>query len=63
MEVVIEAKLKEIERNHDVRVLFACEAGSRAWGTHNESSDYDVRYFAFQLSKAYPRPFSAPTRS
>lgn len=33
MEKSIQAALMEIERARDVRILYACEAGSRAWGT------------------------------
>ncbi|MBS4174584.1 nucleotidyltransferase domain-containing protein [Bacillus sp. FJAT-49736] len=37
-------KLIEVEEEYHVRILFACEAGSRAWGLNSESSDYDVRF-------------------
>lgn len=40
---VLEA-LDAIEREHDVRVLFACESGSRGWGFASPDSDYDVRF-------------------
>lgn len=40
---ILEA-LAQIERTHDVRVLFACESGSRAWGFASPDSDYDVRF-------------------
>lgn len=36
--------LAQIEREHDVRVLFACESGSRGWGFASPDSDYDVRF-------------------
>lgn len=36
--------LRAIEAQHDVRVLFAVESGSRAWGFASLNSDYDVRY-------------------
>ena len=35
--------LKEVEREHRVRVLLAVESGSRAWGFESENSDWDVR--------------------
>jgi predicted nucleotidyltransferase len=37
-------ELIEIETNNDVKVIYACESGSRAWGFASEDSDYDVRF-------------------
>lgn len=36
-------KLKEIEGYYQIKILFACETGSRAWGFASPDSDYDVR--------------------
>lgn len=36
--------LDEIEAQHQVQVLFACESGSRGWGFASPDSDYDVRF-------------------
>jgi predicted nucleotidyltransferase len=42
-EIILE-KLKSIERQSDVRILYACESGSRAWRFASPDSDYDVRF-------------------
>jgi predicted nucleotidyltransferase len=36
--------LGDIEVQHRVKVLFACESGSRGWGFASPDSDYDVRF-------------------
>jgi predicted nucleotidyltransferase len=36
--------LNFVERERKVRVLFAVESGSRAWGFASRDSDYDVRF-------------------
>lgn len=36
--------LEELERSKNIRVLYACESGSRAWGFASKDSDYDVRF-------------------
>ena len=43
MKNIIIEKLKEIETAEQVRVLYAAESGSRAWGFASPDSDYDVR--------------------
>ena len=44
MKVTIQQKLIEIEKEHDIRILYSCESGSRAWGFPSPDSDYDVRF-------------------
>lgn len=44
MEATIKQALEEVQREYGVRVLYACESGSRAWGFASVDSDYDVRF-------------------
>ena len=44
MKNIIAAKLAEIEKSENVRILYAAESGSRAWGIASPDSDYDVRF-------------------
>ncbi|MGD1931448.1 MAG: nucleotidyltransferase domain-containing protein [Leptolyngbyaceae cyanobacterium] len=42
--VEIQQRLAQTEVEHDVKILYACESGSRAWGFASPDSDYDVRF-------------------
>jgi uncharacterized protein len=44
MRATIVQCLLDIESKHHVKVLFACESGSRGWGFASPDSDYDVRF-------------------
>lgn len=44
MEEIIQKKLLEIEEKFNVKILYAVESGSRAWGFPSKDSDYDVRF-------------------
>ena len=51
----IAAKLTEIERAENVRVILAVESGSRAWGFASPDSDYDVRFIYVRKKEFYLR--------
>lgn len=36
--------IAQMEKEYDIKVLYACESGSRAWGFSSQESDYDVRF-------------------
>ena len=53
MKEIITAKLAEIEKKENVRVIHAVESGSRAWGFASPDSDYDVRFIYVRPKEFY----------
>ena len=53
MKAMILERLKEIETEYGVTVLFASETGSRAWGFPSPDSDYDVRFIYMHPQEWY----------
>ena len=58
----VSQQLKEIERRYDVKVLYACESGSRGWGFASPDSDYDVRFLYVHPLEWYLRVEPPRTR-
>ena len=48
-------KLDAVEAKQGVRVLYACESGSRGWGFASPDSDYDVRFIFMRPAREYLR--------
>ena len=44
MNEIIQEKLLGIEKEKEVRILWAIESGSRSWGFDSPDSDFDVRF-------------------
>ena len=38
------SRLKDLERQNDVKILYACESGCGARGFPSPDSDYDIRF-------------------
>ncbi len=55
MKESIKQKLLEIEEKEHVRILYAVESGSRAWGFASPDSDYDVRFIYVRRLEDYLR--------
>lgn len=53
VEELILAKLYEIEEKENVKILYAIESGSRAWGFASPDSDYDVRFIYVRFENDY----------
>jgi predicted nucleotidyltransferase len=43
-EEIIRNRLRTVEKEQNVKILYAVESGSRAWGFESTDSDYDVRF-------------------
>jgi predicted nucleotidyltransferase len=50
MQQMIIDKLASVEKEHNIKILFSCESGSRGWEFPSPDSDYDVRFI-------YVRPY------
>lgn len=59
MKEIIIAKLKEIELQNNIEILYACESGSRAWGFPSPDSDYDVRFIYKRKQENYISVFDS----
>jgi len=51
----VQRQLNDVERRYGVRVLYACESGSRGWGFASPDSDYDVRFLYVHSLEWYLR--------
>ncbi len=55
METEIKSELKRIENSSNIKILYAVESGSRAWGFASKDSDWDVRYIYIHPPEWYLR--------
>ena len=56
----IKEKLSQIEERENIRIIYACESGSRAWGFASPDSDYDVRFIFVRPFQDYLRVKEVP---
>ncbi|PJJ80496.1 nucleotidyltransferase domain-containing protein [Mucilaginibacter auburnensis] len=53
MKEIILNKLLELEQRESIKILYACESGSRAWGFESPDSDFDVRFIYAHNNNKY----------
>lgn len=53
MNILVPEKLRQTEREHNIKILHAAESGSRAWGFASPDSDYDVRFIYVRPMEKY----------
>lgn len=50
---LIGEKINSIAQEYNVKILYACESGSRAWGFPSPDSDYDIRLIYYHPLEWY----------
>ena len=53
MKELIKKICKRVEKEKNIKILFAIENGSRAWRMSSKDSDYDVRFVYIRPVKEY----------
>ena len=56
----IKERFSQIEKRENIRIIYACESGSRAWGFASPDSDYDVRFVFVRPVQDYLRVDNFP---
>lgn len=53
MKEIIIDQLNHIEKEYNMKIILACESGSRAWGFPSMDSDFDVRFIYVKNKEWY----------
>ncbi|MBT34043.1 MAG: nucleotidyltransferase [Thalassobius sp.] len=53
IKIHVRNKIAELEQSYHIRIVYACESGSRAWGFASPDSDYDIRFIYTHPLKKY----------